>query len=38
MGNIFGPKHRKADRLKYKNVTVNQKRRAGELEIFAHKN
>jgi hypothetical protein len=38
MGNILGPKHRKTDRLKYKNVTVNQKRKAGEFETFAHKN
>jgi hypothetical protein len=38
IGNIFGPKHRKADKLKYRNTTVNQKRMVGELETFVHKN
>jgi hypothetical protein len=38
MGNIFGPKHRKTDRLKYRNAAVTQRRMVGEFETFAHKN
>jgi hypothetical protein len=37
-GNIFGPKHRKTDRLKYKNTIVNQKRRTEEFETLVHRN
>jgi hypothetical protein len=38
MGNIFGPKHRKMDKLKYKNIAVNQIRTVEELENFVHRN